>query len=312
MAAPRIGLVLGGGGLTGTAFHAGLLAGLAEFADWDARRAEVIVGTSAGSTSAALLRAGLPAELRRPHGRSAHVRRGRAGARRPRPLAPTASPRTSSPPPGGPGSAARHRPTPVFRPGIAAAALLPEGNLAVDAGVSWIGDLFEEWPGQPTWICTVRLDDGVRVVFGRDASTSVRDAVTASCAIPGYFAPVIIDGHRHVDGGMWSIHNLDLVAGLGLDLVVVSAPMSTADPLAAERGTLLRMPVRRRLDREAEQVRRSGIPVIVIQPDARLREVMGTSTMRLSRRAPVAQATHVRELARAGRLEDLVSGARRG
>ena len=53
----RIGLVLGGGGLTGTAFHAGVIAGLAKAAGWDARTAEVIVGTSAGSTAAALLRA---------------------------------------------------------------------------------------------------------------------------------------------------------------------------------------------------------------------------------------------------------------
>jgi NTE family protein len=160
----------------------------------------------------------------------------------------------------------------------------------------------------------VRLDDGVRVVFGRDAMATVREAVTASCAIPGYFAPVLIDGHRHVDGGMWSIHNLDLVAGLGLDLVVVSAPMSTADPLAAERGTVVRLPVRRRLDREADRVRRSGTTVVVIQPDARLREVMGTSTMRLSRRAPVARATqsHIHDLVRGGGLDALVSGGRRG
>ena len=60
MTARRIGLVLGGGGLTGTAFHAGVIAGLAEAAGWDARTAELIVGTSAGSTSATLLRAGLP------------------------------------------------------------------------------------------------------------------------------------------------------------------------------------------------------------------------------------------------------------
>ncbi|MEI2716109.1 MAG: patatin-like phospholipase family protein [Candidatus Nanopelagicales bacterium] len=56
---PRIGLVLGGGGITGTAFHAGVLTALAQ-QGWDARDAEVIVGTSAGSTSAALLRAGFP------------------------------------------------------------------------------------------------------------------------------------------------------------------------------------------------------------------------------------------------------------
>jgi len=316
MAAPRVGLVLGGGGLTGTAFHAGVIAALAEFAGWDARTSDVIVGTSAGSTSAALLRAGLPPVdfVARMAGTpmSAEGERVLGG------LGPLRQPHRTQRPtrrPAAPGllpSIAR-RPW-RYRPGIAAAALLPEGNLAVDAGVSWIGDLFSRWPAQPTWICTVRLDDGVRVVFGRDADASVRDAVTASCAIPGYFTPVAIDGQRHVDGGMWSIHNLDLVAGLGLDLVVVSAPMSTTDPLAAERGTLLRMPVRRRLDREAEQVRRSGTPVILVQPDARLREVMGTSTMRLSRRAPVALATqaYVRDLVRSGGLDGLVSAARRG
>jgi NTE family protein len=52
--------VLGAGGLTGTAFHAGVLTALAEDAGWDARDAEVIVGTSAGSIGAALMRAGFP------------------------------------------------------------------------------------------------------------------------------------------------------------------------------------------------------------------------------------------------------------
>src|SRR5215207_933065 len=53
--APRIGLVLG------AAFHAGVLAALQEVTGWDPRRAEVIVGTSAGSVAAATLRAGLAA-----------------------------------------------------------------------------------------------------------------------------------------------------------------------------------------------------------------------------------------------------------
>ena len=58
---PRIGLVLGAGGAVGHAFHAGVLAGLAEEIGWDARDAEVVVGTSAGSVVGALLRAGLTA-----------------------------------------------------------------------------------------------------------------------------------------------------------------------------------------------------------------------------------------------------------
>src|SRR3954454_13697143 len=61
---PRIGLVLGAGGAVGHAFHAGVLAALAEATGWDARRAEIVVGTSAGSGFGAFLRAGLsPADL---------------------------------------------------------------------------------------------------------------------------------------------------------------------------------------------------------------------------------------------------------
>ena len=54
----RVGLVLGGGGLSGRAFHAGVLTALSTL--WDARTAEAIVGTSAGSMSTALMRAGFP------------------------------------------------------------------------------------------------------------------------------------------------------------------------------------------------------------------------------------------------------------
>src|SRR5205085_3550651 len=58
-ATPRIGLVLGAGGAVGHAFHSGVLAALSDVTGWDARDADVIVGTSAGSVVGALLRAGL-------------------------------------------------------------------------------------------------------------------------------------------------------------------------------------------------------------------------------------------------------------
>ncbi|MFN0089381.1 MAG: patatin-like phospholipase family protein, partial [Acidimicrobiales bacterium] len=57
-----IGLVLGAGGLTGSAFHAGVLAALHEATGWDPRGATVVVGTSAGASTAAYLRAGFAAE----------------------------------------------------------------------------------------------------------------------------------------------------------------------------------------------------------------------------------------------------------
>ena len=58
---PTIALVFSAGGPTATAFHGGALAGLAEVTGWDPRTAHVVVGTSAGSNSAAILRAGFSA-----------------------------------------------------------------------------------------------------------------------------------------------------------------------------------------------------------------------------------------------------------
>src|SRR2546429_8123611 len=68
----RVGLVLGAGGAVGHAFHAGVLAALEQSAGWRPDSADVIVGTSAGSIIAALVRAGgsasdiANASLRRP------------------------------------------------------------------------------------------------------------------------------------------------------------------------------------------------------------------------------------------------------
>ena len=58
---PRVGLVLGAGGIVGQAYHAGVLAALEVDLGWDARSADVIVGTSAGSVMGTALRMGLAA-----------------------------------------------------------------------------------------------------------------------------------------------------------------------------------------------------------------------------------------------------------
>ncbi len=293
---PRIGLVLGGGGITGTAFHAGVLTALAQ-QGWDARDAEVIVGTSAGSTSAALLRAGFPpAEyLNRVSGRpvSAEAARvlDRIGSipqpprRRRGPLRP-ASPRLLRAVVGNPLR---------FPLGVALAALLPTGTISVDEVNPGFGPLFEEWPQRPMWITAVNLGSGQRTVFGRDAVTTVPLAVSASCAIPGYFSPIDIDGERYVDGGAHSVCNLDLLAGPlpdgpPLDLILVSAPLSTTDPFALELGNIPRSPLRRQLDREIAAVTRHGTPVVVFQPDSHLRHLMGLNSMDLAKRPAVGLA----------------------
>jgi paraquat-inducible protein B len=50
--------------------------------------------------------------------------------------------------------------------------------------------------------------------------------------------------------------------------------------------------LRAQLEREARVVRRTGTRVLVVAPDAGLRQVMGTNTMVAAKRKPVASATY--------------------
>ena len=90
---------------------------------------------------------------------------------------------------------------------------------------------------------------------------NARELVEASCAIPGYFSPVTIDGARYVDGGVHSTTNGDLLGDLDPrpDLVLVSAPMSAVSGAVPRSKTLsLRQLVRRQLAGEVGTLRRSG------------------------------------------------------
>jgi len=125
------------------------------------------------------------------------------------------------------------------------------------------------WTAQPTWVVAVRTDDGNRVVFGRDdIKASLGDAVQASCAVPGAYRPKKIGQHHYVDGGLHSSTNADLVASLGFDLVVVSSVMTAAE----SARNLITDPQRawfsRKLDSEVEAIRRSGTPVLLVEPGA--------------------------------------------
>jgi NTE family protein len=303
-AMPRIGLVLGAGGVVGHAFHAGVLAELAAASGWDPRDAEVVVGTSAGSVVGALLRAGVsPADIAAratgealsPEGARLAAQADNAG---PRPSIPSRPPRRPGrlPRMSSPGTFVRAAfpPFGLVRPGALAAAALPAGQVPTELIAAGFRSLFTAgWPDQDLWLCTVRLDNGRRVVFGRGDTrhgVAVADAVAASCAIPAFFEPVTIGGVRHVDGGAHSPTNADLLAGRGLDLVIVSSPMSVA-------GNRLRpsldLPARRLsrlyLGQEAARIRRRGTPVLAFQPAAADLAAMGLNAMDPARREPVTR-----------------------
>lgn len=329
---PRIGLVLGAGGVTGGAFHAGVIGALKEATGWDPRRASVIVGTSAGSVLAAGLRAGLSAEEifaraegRRPStiGAGPSDRRANAGPRRPA-GAGSRPPASAGPAEHGRARRLRLEPGPgrtraevvalirnaalrplTTRPLAIVASLIPDGTVPAEfirSGIEAI--LPAAWPEEPLWICAVRQSDGRRVVFGRDAHPDVATAVTASCAIPGVFRPEVIDGAGFVDGGAHSPTNADVLAREKLDLVIVSSPMSMTG-----RGPRLALdqPARRwsraLLDAEATALRRRGTSVLAFQPTPADLEVMGLNAMDRSRRVPVARQARESTLRRLERAD---------
>lgn len=300
----RVGLVLGAGGVVGHAFHGGALAAIAEVAGWDGRDAEIIVGTSAGSVVAALLRAGMsPGDLAAhaadqplsPAGASISERARVGAASKPTPARP--GPMSWTPAAPARFLRAALRPWEV-RVGTLAAAALPAGRAPTDEIAASIHPLFgAAWPGAALWICAVRLDNGRRVVFGLDPAppATVAQAVAASCAIPAWFAPVDIDGARYVDGGTYSPTNLDVLARRDLDTVIVSSPMSAvAGALPVSIDGAARAASRLRLYQEIAELRAGGTKVIAIEPDADDLRVMGGAAdgMDPSRRNAVARRVH--------------------
>jgi NTE family protein len=296
----RIGLVLGAGGVVGQAYHAGVLAALEHDLGWDPRTAEIIVGSSAGSVTGTLLRLGVPASdlaafaVQSPlsvEGEAvfAHVA-GRDEEAFP-PLGPNLFLRPWRLP--SPALLARIARRPwAMRPGVAAMTMLPSGRLDILERASVLdGVVGDAWP-DGLWICAVRRDDGARVVFGRSGSppAPLSRAVAASCAIPGYFAPVRVGDVSYLDGGVHSPTNADVLARSGLDVVLVVSPMSSAFGRSRSVDAPVRWVAHRRLDGEIRRLRRAGATVVRFEPAAHSIAAMGTNAMAEDRADAVVQA----------------------
>lgn len=223
----RVGLVLGGGGITGASFHFGTLFALEMATGWDPADADVIVGTSSGAVVAALTRARkLDVEAlvgNVDDGDEFATALGERIFRRTRVR--------------GVGRWVRHGIIPgLRRPGVRLALGAP-APYSTDGIAEWIeralGPAARGWPSKPTTIVAYEIESRRRVAFGTEDSpdTDIATAVAASAAVPMLFDPVEIHGRRYVDGGVASGTNADLLLGIGepLDLVIVVAPMAAAD-----------------------------------------------------------------------------------
>lgn len=303
---PKVGLVLGGGGLLGGAWLVGALHALTERTGWDPKTASHIVGTSAGSVIGALVASGIPTWFLVHHQSGGDVSGMVNGDGEPIEDAEQASRRlfmwsgrVPRPVLGSPALAVRTVLQPWrYPPTAALSAWLGRGFLATEEIGRMIRMVVTEgWsPHESLWIVAVDYASGRRVVFGQHDSPRAElwRAVEASCAIPGLYRPVRIDGRLYIDGGAWSPSNADLLASTDVDVVVVLNPMSSLDPglpssLAERFERRIRRATGRRLGREAKRLRDLGKQVLLIQPHEFDLDVMGVNLMDPSRRVDVLE-----------------------
>ena len=289
-------LVLGGGGSTGNAWLIGVLAGLHE-GGLDPRAADLVIGTSAGSTAAAQLGGAAPAAL------YADILAAEATAPQHTPQhLPRRPPHTQ---PVGPspvnriqrvidaaGSLAEMR----VLMGAAARDLDINTNTNTDAGSSWQSAWHDtvasrlpsqEWPAGRVWLTAVDANTGEPVVLDRDSGVSLTDAVAASCSSG---RPYRIGDSAYIDGGFrTNAENADLAAGY--ERVLVLSPFGGKALTPVEWGT--------HLTSQADHLRAGGSRVEIIAPAATDEHLFGENAMRGWLRPEAARVGYAQGVAHA-------------
>ena len=257
---------MGGGGATGIAWLGGLLIGL-RGVGLDLTDADTMIGTSAGSVVGANARSGDDlARAFEPFLQGEVV-------------VPTASFRTRD--------AARFMVAQVL-PGhprrgralLGRAALRTAQNPRIASEEDWVAAVGSElvdkpWPEGRLLLTAVDALSGASVVFDSDSGVPLVRALAASCAVPGIYPPVHINGRAYVDGGCRTVTNADLARGH--ERVVVLAPV----PYAVKRA-----------DRPRELLATLGPDVrsVVIAPDRAAVQAMGRDLLDMARVGEAAEA----------------------
>lgn len=271
-------LVLGGGGSAGNAWLIGVVAGLFE-AGLDLTEADLVIGTSAGSTAAAQVTSASPTLL------MADI------------LTAVLPSRTAPPGFDGGGApqkpvvnhmertqkliAAAHDPADM-RQRLGASALELEAATDGSWSTHWRETVAtrlpsQRWPQQAIRLTAVDANSGESVVFDRDSGVELVDAVAASCASS---MPFRIGENRFIDGGYRRNENADLAAGFGKVLVLSPLGGRTRHPL--EWGL--------QLTAQLEELRAGGSRVETILPDSESLNAFGTNLMDLTTRPAAARA----------------------
>jgi NTE family protein len=290
-------LVLGGGGATGNAWLIGVIAGLFE-AGLDVTEADLIVGTSAGSTAAVQITSATPTQLLAQILSAAPPQRtGPIGAD------------------GGPvsiGPAANHMETlgsiiaaaedaADMRRRIGAAALEKDAAAHRSAQTQWRATVAARlpsqlWPQRQLLIPAVDAHTGEPVVFDSHSGVDLVDAVAASTSNGFGVPPYSIGDSLYIDGGYRRNENADLAAGYAR--VLVLSPFGGRSLHPSNWGT--------HLAAQADELRAGGSRVETIFPDSNSQNVLGSGmeVMDLSRRRASAQAGYTQGGVLAERLTE--------
>ena len=258
-------LVLGGGGIAGIGWETGLLFGLAD-SGVDLGAADVVIGTSAGAAVGAQLLSGTPlAEIYDRHvfpdGPSTEL----AADLDMEKMANDWGALLGT-----------HEPGLDLRAAIGRYALTagtpPERarRAVIEARLP-----SHDWPDADLRIVVVDAATGEDRIITKDDGVPLVDAVAASCAVPGIWPPVTIEGRRYVDGGVRSAANVDLAEGH--DVVLVLAPVG--DLTAPEPAIAKRL----------AQVEKKS-KVVTIRPDEESLAAMGANPLDPATAGPAARA----------------------
>jgi NTE family protein len=289
-------LVLHGGGSAGNAWEIGVIAGLCD-AGLDVTEADVIIGTSAGSTAAAqITSATQPSEL------LANIL---AAAPRPR-TGPVGSDRGRVPN----APVANHmeltneiigaaKDAADMRLRMGAAALEMDAASGSSGQTQWRATVAarlpsREWPQQLVFIVAVDAHSGEPVVFDRHSGVDLVDAVAASCANGFGVPPYRIGDKRFIDGGYRRNENADLAAGYGR--VLVLSPFGGRSRHPEDWGM--------HLAAQVSELQARGSRVETVFPDSNSRDAFGVNMMDPSTRPPAARAGYNQGRALAEQLTD--------
>ncbi|MGA2968897.1 MAG: patatin-like phospholipase family protein [Acidimicrobiales bacterium] len=280
-AAGERALVLGGGGSAGNAWLIGVIAGLFD-AGLDVTEADLIIGTSAGSTAAAQITGASPTQLLAhilsapPQQRTGGVESGRRRAA----SGPSADhmERSSAV------IAAAENPADMRRR-MGAAALEMDPASDGTGRARWRTTVAtrlpnQHWPERSVLITAVDAHTGEPVVFDRHSGVDLVDAVAASTSNGFGIPPYRIGDNRYIDGGYRRNENADLASGYGRVLVLSPLSGRTRHPL--DWGM--------QLAAQVDELRAGGSRVEAILPDSDSLNAFGTNLMDASTRPAAAQA----------------------